>query len=370
MTPKAEFIANLFDNDIETSLNIEESVSSSFADRCKDIQATMDKAPVAEVKVEEKPVEKPKPAKSEEKPKPEPEIEPESEDVEDVDEDEEDDTDDVEEKEVVETKVDTANKDNPLDLYGTDFTAYQELSKKYPQFVLYSGSVIFKEFYRYKVKVLKTILTKFPVLKLQEYRAEVRDINVDHSLGEAGGDQDSIRRKLDDACRCRVRVGVLLSLAYEQSPLWERFVDLLRSKLFKDHDLKGAHKRESLVIEHMLDIEAYVGELKGFVTQAKYIDSLLAASSESLSRQLACIQSKQASIGRESDVSVIAHRPVHKTDNKSSKAEEIKKNLVDAKLDTLDTIDDGVVPVYEHSKSKKVDLGSFADDDELANIGV
>ena len=199
---------------------------------------------------------------------------------------------------VVEDEVFTKDSgDNPLGLRGDELQFYRECLTKYPQFTLYDGSVSFKEFYRYKVHMLKMVLTKYPVLDIPSIRSEIADLNTDHFLGERTViTPDVIRYKIDESYRWRARLSAIMLRVIPQFYIWERWGELLESKLWKDHDLKGAHRRHGLTMEHMSDVADYVGELKGVMESGKHADNILKAASESLSRQLSCLQleSKEA----------------------------------------------------------------------------
>lgn len=188
------------------------------------------------------------------------------------------------------------NGDNPLDLTGMDLKAFQMMKEKCPKFRLFDGSQAFKTFYQYKVRVLKEVLTRFAVLDIADMRHEIRDTDTDLSVKESIASPDLIRERLDAAYRNRIRLVTLLSQAYEQFPAWKRILEMLRGKLWKDHEgsvRTGAHKRDGLTLEHLVDVELYVKELEGFIDAGKMIDELLKAAAESLSRQLSCLQLKE-----------------------------------------------------------------------------
>ena len=183
-------------------------------------------------------------------------------------------------------------KNNPLDLSGKDLGAYQQIRQSWPQFNVYDGSLAFRDFYRWKVHYLRILLGRFPVLDLGDMSEELKEVPTDHFVGEDVINPDLIGRKIDNSHRCRTRVGTLLINVFEQSYPWERFLDMLRAKLFKDHEIKGAHRRDATLLEHLSDMEQYVAEMKGFIDAAKHADMMLRAASDSLSRQLTCLQIK------------------------------------------------------------------------------
>jgi len=188
--------------------------------------------------------------------------------------------------------------DNPLGLRGYELQFYRECLKKYPQFTLYDGSVSFKEFYRYKVHMLNMVLTKYPVLDTADIRDEIAKLNTDHFLGEKTViTPNVIRYKIDESYKWRARLSAIILRVIPQFYIWERWGELLESKLWKDHDLKGAHRRHGLTMEHMSDVADYIGELKGVMESGKHADNILKAASESLSRQLSCLQMGKEALG-------------------------------------------------------------------------
>lgn len=187
----------------------------------------------------------------------------------------------------------STEENNSLGLSGRLLIAYNMIKEKYPQFKLDTDSVSFKDFYKWKVDVLANLLTRFSILPLNDMRLEIREVCLDHYVGESYASPEIIRKKIDDAYRCRIRLSVLLMECHEQFPMWKRMVELLQSKLFKDHDTRGEYKREALSLEHISDLDMYYHQLKGFIDAARVLDDLLKAAAESLSRQLSCIQIKE-----------------------------------------------------------------------------
>lgn len=215
---------------------------------------------------------------------------------------------------------------NPLEFSGHDLKAYQEISKKYPEFTLFDGSQAFKDFYRYKVRILKSLLTSFPLLNVKDMTKEVAKIRVNHQIGDDVPSPDLIRKKLDECFACRPRLNSLLAEAHNQLPVWKKCTEMLSAKLWKDHESKGAHKRMSLNLEHMPDIEIYVNGVQGFIDSSTLIDNLLKAANESLSRQLSCFTMRNES----------GHAY-------ASANREIRDTTKDKTLDNLDTIETGSV---------------------------
>jgi hypothetical protein len=68
------------------------------------------------------------------------------------------------------------NKDNPLGFHGEDLLAFQKIAEKYPTFVLSHQSQAFREFYRFKVRALKSLLTSYPLLDLKDMDKEILSI--------------------------------------------------------------------------------------------------------------------------------------------------------------------------------------------------
>ena len=242
---------------------------------------------------------------------------------------------------------------NPLNLIGSDFDAYNELQQKYPRFVLSNDSIAFKEFYKYKTMTLVSLCSKYPVLNVADYIQEISGINTDHYVGEAYIDPEILRRKIDSCYQSKTRLSAILITILEQQPAWERFCEMLRSKLWKDHELKGAHRRDGLTLEHMSDVEEYVSELKGLRDGAKAADNLLAAAAESLSRQLSCLQMKKEATGFASE------EPQKQS---SSQTEQ---------FDGMDSLSDGEVigAPKKTGKPIAVNFGVEADDD-LSLLGL
>jgi len=249
---------------------------------------------------------------------------------------------------VQESLVESPDKeDNPLGLAGSELSAYYEIEKKYPQFVLYDGTPSFREFYRYKVRTLTSLCSRFPVLDTRAISHEVGNVKTDHYIGESYISPDILRQKLDECYQAKTRLSAILIGILEQYPAWERFCDMLKSKLWKDHELKGTHRRDGLTLEHMSDLEEYVSCLKGVLDAAKYADNLLKAATESLSRQLSCLQIKHVvGISTEAEVS----KP-------------------QTRLDTYDSISSGEVISAPERTGQPSEVNFGVDPDDLAKLG-
>ncbi len=292
---KAEKMAGLFDIELGENLKeknegSEDASLRSFDDRCEDITATMETEKDSETQVIEKAVIESKPEGESEIPG----------DVDKVEADilqfekgiSESSPVVAEQTPPKEAEQPVKEADNPLGLEGQDLLAYHEIKKKFPQFNLYDGSLAFRDFYRHKVFHLRKLLGRFPFLDIGELTQEVRSVNTNHFVDDDYISPDIIRKKLDDVQRCRTRLTSILVSIYEQFYPWERYLEMLKSKLWKDHELKGAHRRDGLVVEHLNDMESYYSELKSFLEATKQVDGILKAAAESLSRQLTCLQLK------------------------------------------------------------------------------
>lgn len=254
----------------------------------------------------------------------------------------------------------TVSQDNPLNLSGKQLQIFKWIQDKYPRFSLSCNNPIYKTFYIFKLKALDVLLNRFPVLDLQSRRRELKSIKIDHFIGDDVPDPDLFRSKLDNCFRERIRLGELLVDAIEQEYSWQRHLELLQGKLYKDFDLRGAHKREGLNAEHIHDIEDYSIELKGFITMAKYIDGLLIAACDSLSRQLTCLQMRQPSVGKSEEFQK------YKFQTETIKSE-------DPVLGDLDGIDEGEIiqaPKSSHSAVSLVNMGHVDPEDDLMSIGL
>lgn len=262
--------------------------------------------------------------------------------------------------EIIEPKIETVklvmeniekNQDqsNPLELSGVMLEAFKKIKSDYPQFNLYNGNPAFKDFYQHKIMFLKTVLSRFPVLDFKEMSKELREIRLDHFIGQ-DANPDLIRVKMDSSYSWRVRLSSMMIDVYEQCFVWERWLDMLKSKLWKDHSMKGAHNREGLTAEHLADVEEYVALTNGFKESTKHIDSMLKAAADSLSRQVTCLQLKE---------------------HGGLKNDPVDLNKVDEDLKQFDEISDGsVIKAPDRSSVLKTNFGvSSAEDDDLASLG-
>lgn len=255
----------------------------------------------------------------------------------------------------------SATEDNPLNLKGSDLNAYKKLSKEYPQFNLYNGSIGFREFYKFKLHYLKRLLTRFPVLDIRDMSEELGDkIPMNHVVQDDEIGPSLIMKKIGDVQRSRIRIGSLMVDILGQYYMWDRFTEILKSKLYKDHDVRGAHKKDAAIIGHMDDMETYVMDMKGFIENAKHYDSLLRASAESLSRQLTCLQLKDS----------LGLSPMKDDITESSKPEKTNKKPPLHDIGDLDFVETGTV-ISAPKKSGAVSVVKFGtQEDEFSGFGV
>ena len=359
----AKQMSQLFDINLDTNLDegdagIQDRPLQSFDEHCQDVRDIMEHEsapepePVTETpqsKDDREIIETAMDILTEPEPelKKEPETAPEPEPV-------------VEEKIVEESpppKEVEESGDNPLGLEGSDLRAYKEIKRKYPQLVLYDGSTAFKGFYRRKVEVLKEVLSLYPILPLEDKFKELDEVPVDHHVGETYATPDLIRKKLDDSYYCRTRLKTLLMEAHSQLPMWQRSLEMIQGKLWKDHDIKPAHRRDGLNSDHMRDIEMYVAGLKSFLKRADWVDNLLKAAAESLSRQLSCLQLKE-STGFSA-----------KYEQQSEQQSTPPPASSNSELDGYDGIGDGEVISAPKSDGKPSTVDFGGSDDEFSQLG-
>ena len=181
------------------------------------------------------------------------------------------------------------NQENPLNLQADDLEHYQTLNSNYP-FILYDGNVGMKKFYRYKVRELGYLLSNAPLLDCKSLIEECKNININHSI-EGIPHPETLSKELSNVQRQRERLGDILIQIHQQYHLWDQATEMLKGELWIVKDLKGQHKREGLVLEHMADIIHYLGNLKRTLETAKYIENLLDKANDTLSRQISCLES-------------------------------------------------------------------------------
>lgn len=241
--------------------------------------------------------------------------------------------------------------DNPLELHNDDLIAYQKIKGQYKQFSLYDGNPAYKDFYRYKLLALKSLLTRFQLLNINEMMDELKTVKLDHYINADIIHPNLIATQINESYKWQVRVANLLIEALEQFYAWKRWLEMMRSKLWKDHGLKGAHNRDGLTVEHLHDFEHYVNDMEGFIECARHFDNMLKAASNSLSRQLTCLQYKE-------------QQGLNKVENK-----QFLKDSISADLGDFDTVESGEVISAPKSSGvlHAVDFG-VTETDEFARL--
>ena len=254
---------------------------------------------------------------------------------------------------------------NTLGLDADDLKFCNECAEKYPEFTLYDGTVSFKEFYKTKIKCLKTLLTRYPRLDIIKLETELKDIDTDHFLGNATISPDVIRKKIDDSYRSRARLGNILIQVLGQFYMWNRWCEMLRSKLWSDHQIKGAHNRDGMTATHMPDVEIYVAELNGIKDASERKDMILKAAADSLSRQLSCIQLKEAT-----GFSYLVEEKIELEEMVSGKKEKFRnsaKKGID--LDGYDSFNPGETIKSPTDRGSVATCGYGVPDDDLSTLG-
>lgn len=399
---KLKEMAELFDVDIDSSLDSSNSSSDygsnkkessrSFSDRCEDISSTMEKDPddvlakaLAKTKVEAKSKQDQKQNLNdsvENKVKIEDETKIVKENVkksvQKIDKTSTNviesnkqviDEEDEEIDEIKNEEISSSNEDNPLELTEEELSAFKKIKSKFPQFQLYNGSRAYRDFYKHKFLCLNTLLSRFKLLPLMEMMLELKTVKLDHWIDADIAHPDLIRTKINDAYKWRVRVADLLITSFEQFFAWRRWLEMMRSKLWKDHSQKGAHNREGLTVEHLFDVEQYVNDMEGFIESAKHFDNMLKAASDSLSRQLTCIQLKEQH-GILKPENALNMNTANVNKNNISK-QEIATSISDVHeekypgSDDLDSIDSGSVvsAPKPNGKLQPIDFGTINSDE-------
>ena len=129
--------------------------------------------------------------------------------------------------------------------------------------------------------------------------------------------------------------------------------------------MKGAHYREGLTEDHMSDIEYYVGELKGLMEVCSHKDAILKAASDSLSRQLTCMQLKEATgfshvVEEKMDLQdMIAHQSLVEPTSQTKKVD----------LDGYDFISDGEKIEAPNGRGSVATCSFGVPDDDLSMLG-
>jgi len=268
-----------------------------------------------------------------------------------IENDPEPESDDILDEKPIQNSSKNTKNDNPLGLSEDGLHSYHLIQQRYPNyFNLYDGTLVYRDFYRFKVATLWHLLTQWPLLDIRDLRDELSQVQTNHYIGEDVPTPELIRIKMDACYYNRDRLCTLLAQVYEQYYAWERHTELLKSKLWKDHEIKGAHRRDGMVLEHISDMEKYVAGLKGFMESAKHYDTMLKAAADSLSRQLTCIQINEYT---------------------GSQRIEPDKKPARASFDSLDSVDDGTVISAPNPKpnSAVMEVNYGQEDDDFSQIG-
>jgi len=263
------------------------------------------------------------------------------------------------------------HSENPLNLDSQDLCHYRTITDKYKgQFILYDGNPVMKSFYRYKTQELGFLISQFGVMNCSAFRTEIVNIHADSSIsGIPHG--EIITKKMNQVQRQRERLSEILTLFHQQYPVWEKALEMLKGKLWCVKDIKGQHKREGIVADHMNEVVHYVSELKAVLDSGKHVDDILKASHDSLSRQLSCIlDMRKREVSDPMDREFASRKNISHT---SSMDEDEK----DEELERLDVIEEGLEISCPSSVFKKrktmvgeIDFGLGKDkSDDVSEIG-
>ncbi len=347
-------LSALFD-EIEVGSNLDEEKTSDygaastdetlrpFADKVEDVKAMMEPESPLETKAPEL---EPEPEVAV-KPEPEVIIEP---DPAPVSEPEPSSEPIAPKEEPQMVSSDFSEEPNPLGLTGQDLRAYELISQKYPQFKL-SGGHAYREFYCYKVRSLKYLLTRHGLLPVADMTKEIENIKLDKRLSDLA-DPVILGQRMDEAIAGRGRVATLLAKAQGQLPAWKKTFEWLNSKVWKDHESKGAHKRDGMALEHNSDMKDYYSDLQGFVDAATTIDSFLKSQHDSYSRQLSCVDIREK-------VGVMHDAVVSEIEEVAPKPEPTPSSIavpINSELDGLDILESGTL-------IEKVPVGGLVEKD-------
>lgn len=253
------------------------------------------------------------------------------------------------------------NKDNPFNLQGVDLVMFTEIKSKYPYFNVYTDSMAWKEFYIYKIRILYDMLFRFPFLDTIDIRKEMGNMKTNHYVGDDAVSIDLLRRRLDDSVRWRTRLSSVLFGAIAQYYSWGRALEMLRGKAYAEHNSRGAYKRDGLACDHLREVELYVEDLHGILEAGKHLDSILKSCTDSLSRQIACIQLREATgfMDSKENMRDLAHQELNSA----------KRTL--ASIDELDTLSEKSTQIPKSSGAvTPIDFGITAEPDELSGLGV
>ena len=254
------------------------------------------------------------------------------------------------------------NPDNPLDLSGDDYEYFKMLKDKYGnKFDLYNGNSLMKRFYCYKVRELGYILSKVPLIDCDPLMNEIENIDTNHSI-RGIPHPEILAEKLNAIMQQRERMSEILLKIYKRFYLWDNALDMLKGVLWTVKEVKGAHKRDGIVMEYLSDVIHYVIDLKAVEDAGKYIDHLLCSSHESISRQVSITENQRSRKSMN-----------YEEFDKKKESFDKTKNISDG----LETIDEGTSiesPPAREEKNGATDINGevnfgISDKDKFSDIG-
>jgi len=242
---------------------------------------------------------------------------------------------------------------------------YEKVKQGLPKYALWDGSQAYASFYRVKLEQTCTLYKKFGLPLIKEWRDELDNVQISNFVGETEATADLIRKKLDVVQQHRTRLATIRYQIVYRIPSWKRIIEMLRGKLFKDHESRGQHKRDGMCLEHMGELEEYLADMEGVEAACRYLDELLVGQSESLSRQFACININNPSGYSYHDSQ--NSRPVQSSRSNSPRPTPERKN----DLDEYDEIAEGeeVGPPKEGRPLPRTEWSISSDDDPLSKVG-
>ena len=203
------------------------------------------------------------------------------------------------------------------------------------------------------IHVLKILLSEFPVLPFSDMREEVSAVNLNHHFGSDDLEPVRLSQKMGDVQTGKSRLVTILTKALDQFPSWKRNTEMLSSMLWKEHEVKGAHKRQAFELEHLFDMITYLDHLKGFIDSSTFVDGYLKSTGDMLSRQLTCLTTQKQVGLMDADIPTPSYSDVN--------------------LDKYDALEPGlVIPEAETEALIDVDFGvasSQSEEEFLTDIG-
>jgi hypothetical protein len=140
---------------------------------------------------------------------------------------------------------------------------YEKVKQGLPKYALWDGSQAYASFYRVKLEQTCTLYKKFGLPLIKEWRDELDTVQISNYVGETEATADLIRKKLDVVQQHRTRLATIRYQIVYRIPSWKRIIEMLRGKLFKDHESRGQHKRDGMCLEHMGELEEYLADMEG-----------------------------------------------------------------------------------------------------------